>query len=131
MTHEMLQAHPATSGDPSTIGQALTALAECAQTCTICADACLAEDMVAELRTCIRLNLDCADVCETTARLLARQVGTDTAVVRAQLQACVAACQACAQECDRHAQMHEHCRICAESCRRCERACTALLGALG
>ena len=30
-------------------------------------DACLSEDMVDQLRKCIRTNLDCADICDTTA----------------------------------------------------------------
>ena len=34
-----------------------------AQVCTACADACLGEDDVGELTRCIRLDLDCADLC--------------------------------------------------------------------
>lgn len=52
--------------DQQKLVDCIEACFECGQTCTACADACLAEDMVAELRTCIRLNLDCADLCVTT-----------------------------------------------------------------
>jgi hypothetical protein len=86
--------------------------------------------MVADLTTCIRLNQDCADLCDTTARLLSRHTGTDTTVLRAALEALRAACAACAAECDTHADMHEHCRVCADACRRCEQACTNLLATL-
>ncbi len=85
--------------------------------------------MVKELSRCIRLNLDCADICETTGRALSRQVGTDASVLRAFVQTCAEACRACGEECERHAEMHEHCRVCAEACRRCEQACNDLVGA--
>ena len=90
----------------------------------------VSEEMVADLTTCIRLNQDCADLCDTTARLLSRHTGTDTTVLRAALEALRAACAACAAECDTHADMHEHCRVCADACRRCEQACTNLLATL-
>ena len=100
-------------------------------TCTSCADACLAEDMVAELTQCIRLNQDCADVCAASGRVLSRRTGSNAALDRALLEACQAACRACAEECEKHAEMHEHCTICAEACRRCEKACAELLATLG
>lgn len=81
--------------------------------------------------TCVRLNLDCADICETTGRVLSRQTGRDVNLVRAVVQACVTACKVCGDECERHAGMHEHCRVCADACRRCEKACQDLLAALG
>ena len=135
MTHAkaMLETHPAPAGTLPTdvLAEVLHHLEECAQTCSMCADACLAEDMVAELRRCIRLNLDCADLCRTTASVLGRQVEPDTATVRALLEACRAACAACGNECRSHAEMHEHCRVCAEACRRCEAACRELIASLG
>ncbi|HAQ59153.1 MAG TPA: four-helix bundle copper-binding protein, partial [Microbacterium sp.] len=103
---------------------------ECAQACTACADACLSEEMVAELTKCIRTNLDCADLCAVTARVLSRHTGYDANITRAAVEACRSACKACADECERHADMHEHCRVCAESCRRCEQACEELLRSL-
>jgi hypothetical protein len=133
MTHvdSMLRTHPTPATvDLSLLEACITACGECAQTCTSCADACLAEQQVAELRRCIRLNLDCADVCDATGRILLRQTEPDWAVVRSQLEACVQACRVCGQECERHADHHEHCRVCSESCRRCAEACEALLAAL-
>lgn len=86
--------------------------------------------MVAELRKCIRLNLDCADICDATGRVLTRQTQYDAPTSKAQLESCREACRTCAEECERHAEMHEHCRICAEACRRCEQACQELLSAM-
>lgn len=106
-------------------------LFECAQTCTACADACLSEDMVAELTKCIRTNLDCADICAATGNALSRHTGYDANVTRAFLDACRITCKACADECEQHAGMHGHCQVCAEACRRCENACTELLASVG
>jgi hypothetical protein len=91
----------------------------------------LSEADVAHLVKCIRTDLDCSDICDTTGRVLSRHTGYDANLTRAMLQACVTACRSCADECDRHAQMHEHCRICAQACRRCEQACLELMSALG
>ena len=127
----MFRSHPAPASDAGKEAFALVqAAAECTSTCTTCADACLEEADPASLRKCIRLNLDCAQICATTAALIARPGAQDRKVLRAQLEACAAACRACADECDRHADMHEHCRICAESCRACAEACDEMKGAL-
>ena len=126
----MLETHPHPSSmDREALASCVHACFDCEQTCTACADACLAEDMVAELRRCIRLNLDCADICGATGRLLSRQTEPNPAVLRAQLEACVEACRQCARECGQHMQKHEHCRVCADACRECEGACLALLQA--
>lgn len=63
---------------------------------------------------CIRLNLDCADVCATTANLLSRQTQFEPALARAGVQACAEACRVCGEECERHGEHMEHCRVCAE-----------------
>lgn len=132
MTHTtMLDAHPQDLGiDKDKLAECIAACFECAQICTACADACLGEDMVAELTRCIRTDLDCADICVTTGRALSRRTSHDATLTRAFLEACAAACKACGDECAQHAEMHEHCRICAEVCRRCEDACRVLIAAL-
>lgn len=127
-TKEMIATHPDVRGNVNqALIEAIEAAYDCAQTCTSCADACLAEDMVAELRQCIRLNLDCADVCGATATLGTRRTGSNEEVIRKMLDACITACRLCGEECRRHAGMHEHCRVCAEACRRCETACQSAL----
>ena len=129
---EMLRTHPSkTQVDPRLIQACIKACFDCAQTCTACADACLGEQQhVQMLVRCIRLNLDCADVCETTGRVVSRQTQPDWSIVRAQLEACMAACRSCGAECQKHAGMHEHCRVCAEACQRCAGACDSVLQAL-
>ncbi|WKN46668.1 four-helix bundle copper-binding protein [Nocardioides sp. Arc9.136] len=133
MAHtKMLEAYPKDLGniDKEKLAECIAASFECAQICTACADACLSEDMVAELTKCIRTDLDCADICVATGNALSRHTGYDANVARAFLEACATACKACGDECESHADMHEHCRICAEACRRCEQACRDLLANL-
>jgi uncharacterized membrane protein len=127
----MFETHPAPASDAGEEAYALvTAAAECVHVCTTCADACLEESEPASLRECIRGNLDCADICATTARLIARPGAQDQGTLRAQLEACATACRSCAEECDRHADRHEHCRVCAEACRACAEACDRMQGKL-
>jgi hypothetical protein len=130
-TTAMLESYPATINlDRGLLARVIDAVTACSQACTACADACLSEEMVAELRACIRTNLDCADSCATTARILSRHTGYDANITRAHLEACITACRACGDECDQHAGMHEHCRVCAEACRECETACRELLASI-
>lgn len=130
-TMPMLQTHPRPIPiDRMQLAATIDTLIMCSEACTSCADACLSEDVVGALTTCIRLNLDCADICATTARVLTRQTGFDVSIARTQLEACATACMVCAAECTSHAGVHEHCRVCAEVCGRCERACRELLAAL-
>ena len=79
--------------DAGQLAEAIDALLTCAQACTACADACLAEDDVAAMVKCIRTNLDCADICETTMRVLSRQTEYDANITRAQREACAQACR--------------------------------------
>jgi hypothetical protein len=116
--------------DAGVLASTIDTLNDCAQACAACADDCLSEQMVAELVKCVRLNLDCADVCAATARVVSRQTEYDVNVTRPLVEACVVACRSCGDECERHAGMHEHCRVCAEACRRCEQACQELLSAM-
>ncbi|NMR21564.1 four-helix bundle copper-binding protein [Cellulomonas fimi] len=131
-TAAMMESYPAEINlDRQQLARTVDALLQCAQACTACADACLSEEMVADLRKCIRTDLDCADICVAAANVLSRHTGYDANITRAVLQACVTACKACGDECEAHAGMHEHCRICAEACRACENACAELLAAIG
>jgi hypothetical protein len=128
---QMLDTYPKSINlDRTLIARCIEVLVDCSQACTACADACLSEDTVAQLVKCVRTNLDCADICDITARILSRHTGYDVYLTRAAVQACAQTCATCADECERHAQLHHHCRVCAEACRQCEQACRDLLAAM-
>jgi hypothetical protein len=116
--------------DPGVLAAAIDAMNDCAQSCTADNAADLGEHHLAELVRCIRLCLDCTDICYAAQAVASRLVDYDPAVLRPLLESCVAICRSCGDECEMHAPMHAHCRVCAEACRRCEQACRALLDAL-
>ena len=121
---EMLSSHPRIHGGlPEPVAVCIEACFHCAGICNSCADACLAEDMVKELTQCIRLDLDCADMCFTAGTMMLRHTGQNGETMQRMIDACAVACRVCAEECERHAAMHMHCKHCAEACRECERAC--------
>ena len=127
---QLLDTYPGTlNADAGVLAATLDALNDCAQACAADADADLAEQDLAEMVRCIRLCLDCTDICTATAGVISRPAEYDPGTTRPLLQACAAICKSCGDECERHAHM-PHCRVCAEACRRCERACRELLDAL-
>ena len=116
--------------DVGVLAAAIDALSDCAQACTADNAADLGEQDVTEMVRCIRLCLDCVDVCTATVGVTSRQAEFDPNVAKPLLEACVAICKSCGDECGRHARMHEHCRVCEQACRVCEQACRELLEAL-
>ena len=101
----------------------IDALNNCAAECNHCASACLDEHDVKMLARCIKLDLDCAQICTLTASLIARGSEHGNHLTKE----CAEVCNACAEECEKHASMGmDHCKTCAEACRRCAEACGAL-----
>jgi hypothetical protein len=128
---QLLDTYPGTvTLDADVLAATIDALSDCAQACTADVDADLREQNLAEMVKCIRLCLDCADICAATAAVTSRQTAYDANVTRPLLEACVVSCKACGDECERHARHHAHCRVCEQACRRCEQACRRLLDAM-
>jgi hypothetical protein len=113
--------------DTRSLADCMEACGACGLACLACADACLDEPDILSLRRCIRLNLDCADICAATARILSRRVENDAKLLRWVVEACARACATCGAECLEHAPHHEHCRVCADACRRCAESCGLVL----
>lgn len=131
MSHKVIaEANVKLATDADTLGNAIDVLFECAASCTVCADACLAEDEPEKLRDCITLDNVCAEICTATARSLARVTQGSYAVLRKQLEACIEACRTCAEECRSHGEMHAHCAACADACEEGEKVARKLLEAM-
>ena len=129
---EMMRTHPRAGRALSNpLVECIERCFSCAQTCTACADACLSEDMIDQLRRCVRLDLDCADICSTTGAVASRRTETNEQVLLQLLDACASICQACADECEKHASHHQHCKICGVECRRCEESCRRAMQDVG
>ena len=109
---ELLGTYPgAINVDADVLAAAIDAASDCAQACVADTDADLSEHNLAEMVTCIRLCLNCADVCTATLGVTSRQADYDADVTKPLLGACVAICKSCGDECERHAQHYEHCRV--------------------
>ena len=129
---EMMRTHPAAAAQADdSLVRCIEACYACAQACTACADACLGEADIEPLRRCIRLDLDCADICAASGAILTRRTETDERGLIAVLEACALICDLCGHECQLHAGHHAHCRVCATACRRCEQACREALLMVG
>jgi hypothetical protein len=98
----------------------LTALNDCATYCDLCAAACLRETDVRQMADCIRMTMDCAEVCRVTSAMLARTSDSINVMCRA----CAEVCARCAEHCEGFEL--DHCRACAKACRRAQEECEAI-----
>lgn len=121
---DIVVTHPQSVREPKqeSLISAIEACMNCAQVCNTCADACLTEETVEKLRSCIRSTNDTSDVCTATGKVLSRLNSPRYNVLRALVRACLEQVRDCGMQCSEHASMHEHCRICADACRGCESA---------
>lgn len=92
----------------------------CATACDHCAVSCLEEQDVKSMARCIKLDMDCAQICRLAASYMAR--GSEFSQTLCRL--CAEVCQACAEECGKH-QM-DHCQRCARACRNCAEECSRM-----
>lgn len=99
----------------------IEALNNCVTHCNHCADACLDEGDIKMMVDCIRTDRACAEICSTTANLLASNYKD----VRGMVEQCRDICKKCADVCAKHD--HKHCQECADACRKCEEACNEYL----
>jgi hypothetical protein len=81
-----------------------------------------------DMDRCRAMCMNCADMCNTTMRMMLRPAGMDMDSMMAMLQATMVMCTACAAECERHDM--QTCRMCAEACREMARACEAMMASM-
>lgn len=101
----------------------IEACVRCAQECDHCATACLDEPKVADMARCIRLDMDCAEICWGASAFMSR--GSQFAHDYCRL--CAEVCEACGEECRKHEP--DHCQRCAEACEQCAEECRRMAGA--
>ena len=109
------------------------AMQECIERCLDCHKACLETVMYclqqggphAEANH-VRLMLDCAEICQTSANFMQR--GSD--LHHLTCSACAEVCQRCADDCARLADGDDDNRMaaCATMCRRCAESCRHMSG---
>src|SRR3954469_23226764 len=74
----------------------------------------------------LRLMMDCAQVCQTSADFMLRHSPLHVHTCRA----CAEVCQACADDCDRMAS-DLRMKACADTCRHCAESCRQMAGMAG
>ena len=90
---------------------------ECQTKCKECFNACLEERSLDTLRKCLKLTVECANVCELTASSIVYEGDFRPEV----LALCIRACEECRIECSVHNSLH--CVECAALCGECTEAC--------
>ena len=92
----------------------------CAAYCDKCATQCLQEEDVQKMADCIRMDIQCAQIC----RLAASYMAQDSEYAKDICQLCADICQKCADECAKHSA--DHCQECANACQQCANACASI-----
>jgi hypothetical protein len=97
-------------------------LATCAEACYECFNACLDEEKAEapSIKRCIKLLVECAKICETTAFIMSM----DGKFVKRQSELCAEVCDVCSQTCALF--QDEPCQKCALECRKCSELCTEM-----
>src|SRR5215469_6347679 len=101
---QLLDTYPtALNADAAVLAATLDALSDCTEACIADTEADLNEQDLAMMVKCMRLCMNCADVCAATMGVVTRQAEYDAKVTRPLLEACIAICKSCGDECARHA----------------------------
>ena len=97
----------------------------CHSICTQTIQHCLRIGGKHAAHTHIRLLMDCAEICQTSANFMVR--GSD--LHGHTCAACAAVCERCAEECDKLGE-DPHMAACAEICRACAQTCREMAAAI-
>jgi len=103
--------------------ECIDACNRCTAACMYCASSCLQEENVEMLTKCIRLALDCSDICHLAVKYMARNSPFAEHICRV----CAEICETCGEECRTHDM--DHCQECADACFECAKLCREMAGA--
>jgi hypothetical protein len=112
-------AHASASHVSAEMQQCIDECMRCHATCIRTASHCLELGGKHAEPAHIRLLLDCAQICQTSADFMLR--GSERHQLTCRL--CAEICRACADECERMAGKDEMIAACAAECRRCQQSC--------
>lgn len=98
---------------------------ECQEVCLRTVSHCLEKGGHHAEASHVRLLLDCAEICRTSANFMIRGSDLHASVCRT----CAEVCELCAEDCQRLGD-DEMMRRCAEVCRRCAASCQQMAGAM-
>ncbi|MBP5980524.1 MAG: four-helix bundle copper-binding protein [Halomonas sp.] len=93
----------------------------CAIYCDNCASSCLQEHNLDNMAECIRLDIQCAQICRLAVAFMAQ----NSEYAQDICQLCADICQKCGDECGQHKA--GHCQECAQACHRCASLCASIV----
>lgn len=115
-------------------GMDMSAMQDCIDQCSMCMQACMiCADQMAGMEgmgRCASMSAMCADVCQTTMRMMLRPAGMDTGAMESMLKACMAMCEATMDEHRSHADASSACAMCADACEACMTSCRTMMGSM-
>ena len=103
--------------------ECMEACLRCELACLACAEACLGDVELLEVGRCVRLSLDCAEICLATRTLVAGAIGSSPRLVLAQLLVCARVCATCEAECSRLGMRNDGVGACGRACADCLMHC--------
>ena len=89
----------------------------CATACDNCAASCFDEENLEMMRECIKLDMQCANICRLAAQFMILNSGSAQDLCRL----CADVCQKCGDECGKHD--YDHCQDCSNACHHCAEQC--------
>lgn len=98
--------------------KSITKIIDACLTCSVASERCAAECLSMGLSSCVQICRDCADICNLTARMGAR----DSVFFSELCKLCDQICRRCIAECSMHD--HDCCAECVDACASCITACT-------
>jgi len=110
---------------PHEIQHCIDVCQECHEACLALVDHCLRKGGRHADAAHIRMLLDCAQICGTSADFMIRGSDLHPETCRA----CAAVCDRCAEDCTRLGD-DEAMRACVDVCHRCAQSCHQMAGAL-
>jgi hypothetical protein len=116
-------AEPIVQGHKENMQACIDECVECHRVCTETVNHCLTKGGRHAEAAHIRLLLDCAEICSTSADFMLR--GSEQH--RSTCATCAEVCQRCAESCEA-LEDDDMMRRCAETCRRCAESCRAMAG---
>ncbi|MGK7392905.1 MAG: four-helix bundle copper-binding protein [Candidatus Cyclobacteriaceae bacterium M2_1C_046] len=102
----------------------LRLLAECADECNHCYNACMENERTEKLLRSLRLCRDCSRMCRTASDF----VSSGSELADQVVKLCAEACRLCAESCAQDKEHEQECKACADICRECEEACNSFEG---
>jgi hypothetical protein len=108
--------------DPHEIANCIGNCQECHEICLRTVSHCLQKGGRHAEASHIRLLLDCAEICQTSANFMIRLSELHPVTCGA----CAEVCRRCAEDCERMADGDAVMGRCAEICRRCAESCSRM-----